>query len=159
MYSVNRYLSLYTLSTGICHYVLCQQVSVIMYSHYVLCQQVSIIMYSVNRYLSLCTLVLCQQVSLYTLSTGICHYVLCQQVTQGGHTRLTWTCARDSLGGWVPTPIIHGILHRHRLLQVKNCVLILMMVTTVVKTIVCTSIQSSCMYLKCFGSVTELPLC
>ena len=141
MYSVNRYLSLCTL-----------------------------IMYSVNRYLLLCTLStgICHYVlwysvnrylSLYTLSTGICHYVLCQQVTQGGHTRLTWTCARDSLGGWVPTPITHGILHRHRLLQVKNCVLILMMVTTVVKTIVCTSIQSSCMYLKCFGSVTELPLC
>ena len=38
---------------AICHYVLCQQLSVIMYSvsscHYVLCQQVSVIMYSVNR--------------------------------------------------------------------------------------------------------------
>ena len=121
-------------SVMICHYVLCQQVRIRVITHYVPCQQVSVIMYSVNRYLSLCTLstgiyhqvsVIMYSVSRYlslcTLTTGICHCVPCQQVTQGDHTRLTWTCDKDSLGGWVPTLITHGIHPRHRLLQVKNC--------------------------------------
>ena len=101
MYSVGRYLSLWTLSTGIClctlstcdpipatvdlslcplstgicHCVLCQQVSVIMYSVNrwpSTSHSRSVIMYSVNRYLSLC--IVNRYLSLCTLWWSVIMY-------------------------------------------------------------------------------------